>query len=74
MKLLFRTHFKSFVKIFRIKLKGSAMEKKSNYIIKNIPPDFWKKVKIYAARNGTTIKNLIISLLADKISKNGNEK
>ena len=34
-----------------------------DYIIKNIDPKLWHKVKILVAKKGITIKDLIISFL-----------
>jgi hypothetical protein len=39
--------------------------------MKDIDPEFWHKIKLYALKNHTTIKDLILEFLKDKIK---NEK
>jgi len=40
-----------------------------NYILRNIDPDLWRKVKIRAAVRGITIRQLIINLLKREVER-----
>jgi predicted DNA binding CopG/RHH family protein len=48
-------------------------EKKSSYLIRDVPPDLWDRVKHTAISKGMTIKDYIISVL-EKETKSWREK
>jgi hypothetical protein len=35
------------------------------YLLRDIPPDFWRKVKVKAALRGESIRDVILRLLRD---------
>jgi len=41
-----------------------------SFILRDIDPDFWRRVKSKAAAEGVTIKDLILRLLATWLGKN----
>jgi len=42
----------------------------TNYILTNIPKEFWNKVKIAAIKQDKTIKQFILDALKEKIERN----
>ena len=41
----------------------------ANYLIRNLPSELWREIKVIAAKRGITIKALITVLLMDEIEK-----
>ena len=41
----------------------------ANYLIRNIPAELWREIKVIAAKKGITIKALITVLLMEEIEK-----
>lgn len=39
------------------------------YQLRNLSKEFWQKVKVFAAKQGITIRQLIINLLTKEIEK-----
>lgn len=41
------------------------------YTLKGVDDALWKRVKVYAAQNGVTVRDLILTMLGKAVSKDG---